>query len=90
LDTETVDMAIKCSISDCNKRLEIYERSPAERKYEKDFASRFETLFRFKAQHSMEKTLVDNRIIGKRRDICAMRRANDRAWSGDKPFNSVT
>jgi hypothetical protein len=30
----------------------------------------------------MEKIVVDNRIIRKRRDICAMRRAKDRAWRG--------
>jgi hypothetical protein len=45
-------------------------------------APRFETLFRFEIQHWMEKTLVNNRIIEKRRDICAMRRANDSAWRG--------
>jgi hypothetical protein len=55
---------------------------PADWKSEKDFASRFETLFRFATQHWMKKTFVYNRIIGKRRDIYAMKRANDRARWG--------
>jgi hypothetical protein len=54
----------------------------ADRKSEKDFAPRFETSFRFETQHRIQKTLVDNRIRGKKHDICAIRRANDKAWRG--------